>query len=289
MIEARIKTKIPQAELEEKKGKILTGTDLNLVLTGPSRLFRPDGKPMCVYLPGALKQTSPDVYPILTAIRMKSDNRGLASGTKRINAGGTRTRAMPVLSGVLGAIDPTPRRPYCRLNAYSREHLDQWHALFPLLQKMSSHFEEFVPDRHANQARQIARTPMEWYVPGTVFTTITVNNTYSTGVHIDGGDLDEGFSCLAVFRRGNYTGGLLTFPEYRVGVDMRDGDLILMDAHQWHGNTAIFCSCGHQLKEGPCDECDAERISVVAYYRTKMAECASKAQEDAKMHAIAER
>lgn len=288
MIEARLRTRVSPEELDEKKGKILTTSDFNLLLTRSARLLKPNGQPLCVYLPGAVRGEMEEAYPILTKIRMKSDNRGLASGTKRVNAGGTRTRAMPVMSGVLGALDPTPRRPYCRLNAYSREHLDQWQGLFPLLRKVASEFSEYVPERYRNQMEVAEQTHEDWLVPGTPFTTITINNTYSTGVHTDKGDLDEGFSCLAVARRGPYQGGCLTFPEYRVAVDMQEGDLILMDAHEWHGNTAMICGCGSQLKEGPCELCGSERVSVVCYYRTQMSQCGSKAAEDGKMHARAE-
>lgn len=288
MIDLRLRSKVPEEELEEKKGKLLNDEDYNLLLTRAARIRKPDGRLLCAYLPGTLTSQMQGAWPILTKVRMKSDNRGLASGTKRINAGGTRTRAMPVMSGILGSLDPTPRRPYCRLNAYSREHLDKWEGLFPLLQEMAAQFAAQVPDRFSNQQAKAEGTHKDWMVPGTPFTTVTINNTYSTGVHTDKGDLDEGFSCLAVARSGNFVGGRLTFPEYRVAVDMQDGDLLLMDAHDWHGNTGIVCECGKQLKEGPCDTCEAERISVVAYYRTEMTACGSKAAEDNKMHELAE-
>lgn len=281
MIDARLRNKISPEELEPKKGKLLTDQDYNMVLTGPTKLAKPDGKPLCIYLPGALLETISSVYPTLTKIRLQTDNRGLASGTKRVNAGGTRTRAMPIHSGMLGAMDATPRRPYCRLNAYSRKNLEKWNALFPLFQHMSNLFALHVPDRYSNQARVCENTHDDWVIPGTVFTTITINNSYSTGVHTDKGDLDEGFSCLAVARKGEYEGGRLTFPEYRVAVDMKHGDLMLMDAHEWHGNTPIVCGCGERVNRA-CETCGAERISVVAYYRTNMKECGSEAEEGRK-------
>ena len=288
MISLRLRTKISEKELASKKGKILTENDYNVLLTRSAKLLKPDGSLLCIYLPSAVRAEMQSSYSMLTKIRMKSDNRGLASGTKRINAGGTRTRAMPIYSAILGSLDPTPRRPYCRLNSYSREHVERWESLFPLLGKIDANFAEYAPDRYAAQRKFAERTHEDWLVPDTAFTTITVNNTYSTGVHTDKGDLDEGFSCLAVSRNGDYQGGCLAFPEYRVAVDMQDGDLILMDAHEWHGNTAMFCRCGNQLKEGPCDTCEAERISVVCYYRTNMKECGSKPDEDQKMHEKAE-
>jgi hypothetical protein len=135
----------------------------------------------------------------------------------------------------------------------------------------------------------VRETPQEWCIQGTPYTTCTVNDTYPTGVHQDAGDLDEGFSCLTVARRGSYTGGFLTFPRYEVAVDMQDGDLILMNAHDWHGNTAMQCECGTPLGHseglkgtGPCKACGAQRISVVLYYRTNMARCGTQEQEQEK-------
>jgi hypothetical protein len=218
-------------------------------------------------------------YGVLHKIKERTDNRGLASGTKRANAGGNRTRTRLVTSQILGAMDGIPRKPECRLTAFSAKKVAEWEQLFPLLQAMARAFGDQVPDRYAAQADYAARTESDYIVPGTPFTTVTVNNTYPTGVHTDKGDLDAGFSCLAVARRGNYSGGVLTFPEYRVAVDMQDGDLVLMDAHEWHGNTQIICDCYDHADatptplNGPCSVCRAERISVVAYYRTKIAEC----------------
>jgi hypothetical protein len=288
MIEARIKTRIHPSELERKVGKVLTPADFNLLITGPARIFKPDGKLLCVYLPAVLAAEMEQAYPTLHNIKMKSDNRGLASGSKRVSAGGSRTRSMPIHSGIMGAMDPAPNRKYCRLTHYTREHTDRWMATWPLLEAIAQNFATHVPDRFAAQTARAKNTHTEWIVPNTPFTTITVNNSYSTGVHTDKGDLDEGFSCLAVGRQGNWTGGQLTFPEYRVAVDMQHGDLILMDAHEWHGNTKMLCECATVLSEGPCTICGSERISVVCYYRTEMAKCESMSQEDAKRSAWAE-
>jgi hypothetical protein len=222
------------------------------------------------------------IWPVLRTIKMATDNRGLASGTQRVNAGGKRTRTMPVFSGIMGSMDAGPGRGYCRLTNYTRENVEKWAEMVPFLKAVSDEFHRHVPERYSNQHRIARKTGREWVVPGTPFTTITINNSYSTGVHTDKGDLDEGFSCLIVGRDGHYSGGWLCFPEYRVGVDMQHGDLLLMDAHQWHGNTQMTCSCGDVLSREPCRVCGAERVSVVCYYRTKMARCGTREQENQK-------
>jgi hypothetical protein len=189
----------------------------------------------------------------------------------------------------MGSMDPVGPMQYCRLTAYTAKNVEKWGELLPLWQAIADHFQEHVPDRFKVQLDHAKRTPPEWVIPGTPFTTITINNSYSTGVHTDSGDLESGFSTLAVARRGEYTGGVLTFPQFQVGVDMQDGDMILMDAHEWHGNTLMTCACDKPLTDGPCKECGAERISVVCYYRTKMTACGSYDEESEKKAAYGAR
>ena len=37
-----------------------------------------------------------------------------------------------------------------------------------------------------------------------------------------------------------YHCGYTVFPQFGVGVDVRSGDFLAMDVHQWHSNTSIF-------------------------------------------------
>lgn len=254
MIEARLRTKISEEELQEKVGKILTADDVNVVLRGkPVALYKPDGKLLLKYLPGHFApERMAEFYDVLHSLKkFETDNRGLASGTIRTPKGqGTRTRSMPVASMVAGAMDAAPPKNYCRLTAWSGKDWEQYASLFPLFQDIGAEFARQVPDRYEVQMDYVKQTADDWVITGTPFTTITVNNTYPTGVHTDKGDLAAGFSTLAVLRRGEYAGGWLCFPEFRVGVDMQDGDLLLMDAHEWHGNTALA------LNDPTCYICD---------------------------------
>jgi hypothetical protein len=147
-----------------------------------------------------------------------------------------------------------------------------------VFQGVAAELERHVPDRYAAQRAYADKADPAWVIPGTPFTTITVNNTYPTGVHTDKGDLDAGFSTITCIRRGDYTGGQLVFPEYRVAVDMRHGDLLMMDAHDWHGNVMLVCACGKEAN-GACVDCGAERISLVSYFRTKITECGTPEEE----------
>jgi hypothetical protein len=289
-VELRVRTKIHPDELEAKKGKVLADDDYNLLLTGPTNVRAPDGRILARYLPGILKDVMPGAYDTLHELkRLETNNRGLASGTPRFGsvAGSRWNYAAPVASAIVGSFDPKTPRNYCRLTAFSGQEAEKYRGLFPLFQAIDAEFETYEPERYAAQKRFIDKTHPDWRIADTNFTTVTVNNSYPTGVHTDKGDLDEGFSTLAVLRRGDYRGGIFVFAEYRFAVDMKDGDLLLMDAHEWHGNTALWCNvCNERIGPGGRDDhdvtCGVERISTVAYYRTRMVECGSAEEEAAK-------
>ena len=273
LMEYRMRSKISPEELKNKIGRIVLDEDYNLVITGPTRLLLPSGEPLCVYLPKAISaEHCESSYPILTAIRNTSDNRSYASGSQGVRSVNAIVYR-EIYSSIIGSIEPMGgnRFPYCRTTAWTGSNANKFAELFPLFEVIGQYFAEYVPERYVKQKKMILNTAYDWRIGNTPFTTITVNNTYPTGVHRDKGDLEEGFSCLMSLRKGKYTGGNLVFPEYRVSINMQHGDLLLMDAHQWHGNTNI-------VKQSD----DAERISLVLYYRTGMMYCGTKEIEDAK-------
>ena len=273
LVQLRLRTQISDDELADKVGKIITEKDYNVLLTGATKVMMPDGKLLCIYLPKSIPKNLIDLsYPVLHNIQGKTDNRGLASGSERAIREGARqssSRAKPVASQIIGYFERQGgRSPYCRTTAWTGKNADKFASIFPLFEHIQSEFQTYVPERYAKQKRRAEATDPSWVIGNTPWTTVTVNNTYPTGVHKDVGDLDEGFSNLAVLRKGEYSGGHLTFPRYRVAVDLQDGDLLLMNAHEWHGNTSMTLNSE-----------DAERISLVLYYRTKMLTCGTPEEE----------
>ena len=161
----------------------------------------------------------------------------------------------------------------CRLTSWTGAHADEFSDLFPLFQKIGELCQLYTPQEWRRQMSMVDKTDPSFVIAGTPYTTVTVNHDYPTGVHKDSGDLPQGISCLffvtAGHKRegpGGWGGGELVFPSFRVAVDPSPGDLLLMDAHQWHGN------CDMQDFDA---EAGHARTSVVLYYRTKMIDCAA--------------
>ena len=180
------------------------------------------------------------------------------------------TYANSVFSGVAGWYDRYPRIPYGRATAYTRNNPDKFAMAYPFLQHLAEGFKELLPWRYNNQMEAASKLDPRFLVPETPFTTITVNKTFRTAAHYDAGDLDSGLSNLLVLSNdGRFSGGYLIAPEYRVAVNVRPGDLLLINNHEvMHGNTPIVCEEG------------SERVSLVCYFREAMLELGSKEYED---------
>jgi hypothetical protein len=190
------------------------------------------------------------------------------------------TYANQVNSGIAGWFDRYPRIPYGRATAYTQHSFDKFKMSFPFLQTLDRGFAELLPTRHAAQREAADKIDSAFLVPQTVFTTITVNKTFRTAAHRDAGDFTNGLSNLLVLsNNGNYSGGYLILPEVRVAVNVRPGDLLLVNNHEYiHGNTPIVTN----------DEV-AERISLVCYLREKMLELGSKEYEDHRFNYVESR
>jgi hypothetical protein len=180
------------------------------------------------------------------------------------------TYANQVLSGIAGWYDRYPRIPYGRATSYTQHNYDKFKLAFPFLQSLNKGFKDLLPWRWGNQRAAADKIDQNFLVPETVFTTITVNKTFRTACHRDAGDFSDGLSNLLVLsNNGKYTGGYLVFPEYRIAVNVRPGDLLLVNNHEIiHGNTPIETYD------------DGERISLVCYLREGMLELGSKQYED---------
>lgn len=182
------------------------------------------------------------------------------------------TYANVVLSGIAGFFDRYPRIPYGRATSYTEHNRETYEKCYPFMRKLASEFKNLLPRRYSVQDLSADKLDERFRVAGkdTPFTTITVNKNFRTACHRDAGDLNEGFSNLTVVAKDkNWQGGYLVLPEFRVGINIRPGDLLLINNHGGiHGNTELLPPEGVAIE-------DMERISLVCYFREKMLELGS--------------
>lgn len=210
----------------------------------------------------------------------KTEDEVVAEATKVATKWVSQTNyAKSVYSGVAGWYDRYPRIPFGRATSYTRDNPEKFALSYPFLQSLDRGYRELISSRWNNQKAAIDTIDPRFVVPDTVFTTITVNKSFRTAAHRDAGDFTEGVSNLLVIGSGDYTGGYLVFPEYRIAVNVRPGDLLLVNNHEIiHGNTEI-----------KLDRPDAERISLVCYLRENMLELGSYEYETTREQYVVDR
>lgn len=269
LIELRVRSRASDESIERVKGRILGPDAIGVLLRRPTRVVNERGRLLCIHLPGVLADAATEHFESLAGIRGHSKQRNLAGGAGQFRMGRFNV-AKQIPSVPLGFLEAYAGgrhemmgiRKQCRLTAWTGQNIDAFRDLYPYFRAIARYAEAYTPEHVARQMTHVRRTPPQYIITGTPFTTVTINNTFATGVHTDKGDLDDGISCLTFATRGRYDGGELVFPQYGIAIPARHGDLCLMDAHQWHGNVDLANQSD-----------DAVRVSTVLYFRTKVEHC----------------
>jgi hypothetical protein len=196
----------------------------------------------------------------------KTQNRGSVSGSTRNNV-----RENPgIMTNILGYIDgfsPNQKKTITTKNIkgllnvretrFTMTQPDKFKKIIPLIQEIDKYYKRYIPKSYSRQRKKANQTPFK--IPNTAFTTITTNVNFQTTIHRDKGDDMDGFGNLIVIENGIYTGGETCLPQYGVGVDVRMGDILFMNVHEWHGNLPM-----------KLEDPKAKRLSVVCYLRTRL-------------------
>lgn len=177
----------------------------------------------------------------------------------------------------------------CRLTHFTRTNFEKYNDGLPFIQHIDKLFQKLIPEAHNKQLTR-ADTKPHLKIPKTAFSTVTINRNFRTAMHRDAGDFRDGFGNLTVIERGKYHGGYTIFPQYGVGIDLRNNDFVAMDVHQWHCNTPMYeteedkafnATLDYAFKDNP--EVGTvgiyekyTRISFVCYLREKIAACPDK-------------
>jgi hypothetical protein len=184
--------------------------------------------------------------------------------------------ATAIWSGIAGFYGRYPRIPYGRPTAYTDHNREKFEKCYPFARKLEQTFSELIPERHAAQKVYADKVDKKFLIgEDTTFTTITVNTTTKDrnarmACHRDAGSLNDGYSNLTVISDGkkDWKGGYLVCPEVRTAINVRPGDLLLIDNMRViHGNTPIEAP-----DSGPDD---LMRMSLVFYFREDMQQLGS--------------
>ena len=249
------------------KGTFVKKSQISLIINSDADVYTNDNKLLLKFRKNKLPLNQVDKFyenVIQYARNNYTSNRGSASGTRK-NAN-MKTNAK-VASNVIGYMDTfSPQQKFllkkqnrtvkynvreCRFNMLYPE---KYKELIPLVQSIDKYYKKLIPAQFEKQYRKAKQTHFK--ISNTSFTTITTNVNFRTTMHQDKGDDAEGFGNLTVIERGEYKGAETCLPQYGIGVNVRNGDVLFMDVHEWHGNLPMIP-----------ESKDATRLSIVCYLR----------------------
>lgn len=295
---------LPDKDVVALEGHKIDLSYADVVVRDSAKVLKPDGSPLMIYIKDALpRNLIAEAFRVLKQVDFDSggSNRGMAAGIitpetdlgdnieieevngkatryYKIREDGTRSNtsgAIPVRTAIIGYFDRYARTPFCRQTAFTADNPELWQEILPYIQKVNDVFKQYAPENWESQKKFIDRVHPDFVIPGTIFTTLTVNRSWRTACHKDAGDYRNGLGCMTAMEGGSYSGGELIFPKYRCAVDMRTGGVALCDVHSLHANSPIVGVPGQFL-----------RISCVFYARSGMAECGSSKFEEERAKAI---
>ena len=240
------------------------------------RIFREDvtiydeesGKLLILFRKGVLGSDHADAFydNIIDFVRKRpSNSRGNTTG-ETWEAG----KASMVHSNIVGYFDRLSiRQNYmlkkhgikldtdARETLFNVEYPEKFKKMVPYVRDIDRLYKEYVPAAYKKQIAKAKQT--HFRIGDTSFSTVTINLNYETFIHVDKKDDPDGFGNLTVIERGKYSGGETCLPQWGIGVDVRQGDVLFMDVHEWHGNLP--------LKKHTKD---AERLSTVCYFMPRI-------------------
>lgn len=248
----------PNFAAAEKAGLFPLDSDYDLVLDRTAAVVDAEtGRPVAVLVKGGIppKMAKRTWLAIRGKIKGLPDNRRMAAGkgaALRISSSGRNvavSRGATTPSGafadtaneVLGFLDGKPggRNPMCRQSAFTAANIGIWNEFVPLCRKLAEVYAEYLPEFFAAQTAYAEGVPPEFRIPGTPFTTVTLNRNWQVAYHTDAGDYRGGFGVMLQWRAGSFTGGRLVIPAYKIAVEYGTGDVCFADVHQLHAVTRL--------------------------------------------------
>jgi hypothetical protein len=262
----KVRKIITDEKMETLKNTFIKKEQIHTIIRKDAEVYTEDGKLLLLFRKKKLTG-SQDFYESIADFTKKhpSTNRGSASGSE-YKIIGQHPKIQTTISGYFDKWSPSQKalfkqkgitRPIeVRETMFNSNHPEKFNKMIPFIKQIDHLYKKYLPVYYEKQAKKARETHFK--IDDTAFTTITTNINFQTTIHKDKGDDEEGFGNLAVIEKGKYTGGETCLPQYGIGVDVREGDVLFMNVHEWHANLPIKL------------EKNAERMSIVCYLRKRV-------------------
>lgn len=258
---------ILDTKMEKLGNTFVKPSQIKKIINEDTDVYTKDGKLLLKFRKNKLdKKNLTAFYDATSAFTNsnKTRNRGSSQGSKNKSI----RYNVPIKSAIIGYFDTwTPHHKFVfkqkgiktplsvRETRFSSNYPEKMKHTEPLIKEIDKLYKRLLPEYYKKQIKKARQT--QFKIANTSFTTITTNINFKTSIHKDRGDDIDGFGNLAVIQRGEYSGGETCLPQYGIGVNVREGDVLFMDVHEWHGNLPI------KFKTPT-----AVRMSIVCYLRT---------------------
>lgn len=261
-----VSKKISDEKMIDLKNTFIKRSQIDTILEKDATVHTEDGKLLFIFK--KKKLTGGQEFYDVTSSYVKShpsSNRGSATGASGYNVY-DNPKVNTAIIGYFDRWSPSQKRTFrmkqmkpsieVRETYFTSKYPEKFKQIFPYIQQINTLYKTYLPDFYKKQIKKANET--FYKIDNTAFTTVTININYQTTIHKDSGDDEEGFGNLSVIEHGKYTGGEICFPQYGIGVNLREGDMLFMNVHEWHANLPM------KFEKG------AERMSVVCYLRKKV-------------------
>tara|TARA_R110000765_G_scaffold213808_2_gene318820 strand:+ start:233 stop:1165 length:933 start_codon:yes stop_codon:yes gene_type:complete len=293
---------------EAEKSSFYNTDHYDKIITEDAKGFKEDGSILFIFKKNVIKKEDRSKYINLLRVlaKTKTKNRGSAAAICDVNkfpkdaVSLCNSKGMPlknekivstyyikdngemakrcqsnmVRCGVAGYFDETAGLP-CRKVSWSKNNLKKHNELMPLCETISNHFKDVAPDVWDYQKSKVNEN---FVFKDSIFSTLTINYDFRTACHKDKGDLEGSLSTLTILEdiNDNYEGFYLGLPEYKLMFDIRDGDTLIFDAHEYHCNTEYKVLSDKLPIDDLTGNNFAGRLSIVAYLRNRINVCANQ-------------
>lgn len=260
-------------------GAKMTPDTYDQVLEGPIKLLDPHGNIIAIIVDNEVRGAkafydagNQYIYP---SKARQVASVGETSWVKKLDGTTSKTTQLPPhlapLTSIGGYLDRQSRVPYAHATMLCRDHPDKWRQMQPYINSVDEIFQKYAPEKYAIQKAVANEIPKDWVIGNTAFTTITMNKNFSLQGHVDANDLHEGLGIMSCLFLGEFKGGELVIPRFRVALRLKHKQCVLFDVHQVHGVTPISGSWGR-----------FNRFTVVFYLRENLLRCGDAAYEIAR-------
>jgi hypothetical protein len=140
-------------------------------------------------------------------------------------------------------------------------------APYSLSYNASTNWVEFLHQTNGQSKWAVAQQRPEYVIPGTAFSTGTVNLGIRCRPHRDKGNLCLSAMTVTDLSPEPVQGGELLLPEYLCAISIRNEDVLLFDGHTQHATAQFYTAASPSLIHG------VQRLSCIFYYRAGLAKC----------------